>query len=137
MTTDLKKLAAECAQAALHPALDIRDAWRLLSKAADALDAYADAQKPVAWRTKKREWDNGGLKRYYVCSESCGDGKSPFREGAGEPLYAAPPLPSVGRNELADAFANALAESPPGTSHFDDFCEALRALGITVTGGQS
>ncbi len=43
-------------------------------------------RKPDAWRTKERQWDNGSLKRYYTCAESC-DGKSPYRKGLGEPLY--------------------------------------------------
>lgn len=130
--TDIKKLA----NMIRHNMTDSN----VLSSVADALDAYADAQKPVAWRTKKREWDNGGLKRYYVCSESCGDGKSPFREGAGEPLYAAPPLPSVSRESWDEAFylVGPDARVDGSRCYYKSTCEnVMRALGINVTGDKS
>lgn len=111
---ELKTLAAECAQASTNPKLDIGSAWCLLSKVADALDAYAEAQGIVACQ-----------KHGAIVETGC-----PACERAIQ--ATPPPRAPITREALAKAIrAEGFGMSVDGVNCIAD---ALRALGIEVQG---
>lgn len=87
--TDLKKLARK-----VRALKDSDIAWDKHIEIADALDAYAAAQEPVAWCCTKP-----GKATVIVRSERRADDWKELLDYHKEPLYAAPPLPSASANE--------------------------------------